>query len=50
MSAYPKKRGIIYSECNLNFLMWGIQKVRAIYYFLYSTKGMQEHTYCHFAT
>jgi hypothetical protein len=28
--------------------MRGIQKVRTIYYFLYSTKGTQEQMYCHF--
>jgi hypothetical protein len=28
--------------------MRGIQKVRAIYYFLYSTEGTQEQIYCHF--
>jgi hypothetical protein len=30
--------------------MRGIKKVRAIYYFLCSTKGTQEQIYCHFST
>jgi len=30
--------------------MRGIEKVRAIYYFLYSTEGTQEQIYCHFLT